>query len=121
MRTCLGCLLKSTQKCSNLLKELKRLSNLKKKLWPKQIIDNFPFLFLDLCEFVFGGTSIRRIKTLSSLFGKKKFGSITLKKLRYGFVRVSDWYRQSLSVRQALYAVDSEVLVRSLLMAIMLR
>ena len=27
MSTCVGCLLKSTQKCSNLVKELKRLSN----------------------------------------------------------------------------------------------
>ena len=68
----------------------------------------------DLCEFILGGTNIGRIKTLSSLFGKKNFGSISLKELRYGFVRVSDWYRQSLSVRRALYAVyDSEVLVRS--------
>ena len=58
---------------------------------------------------------------MSSLFGKKKFRSMTLKELRYGFVRVSDWYRQSLPVRQAHYAgYDSEVLGRSLLMAIML-
>ena len=75
----------------------------------------------DLCEQVLGGFSIRRIKTLASLFAKKKFGTMTLKELKFGFVRVCDWYRQSLSVRQALYAVyDSEVLVRVFLMAIML-
>ena len=57
---------------------------------------------------------------MASLFGKKKFGTMALKELRFGFVRVSDWYRQSLSVRQALYTVyDSEVLVRDFWMAIM--
>ena len=95
------------------------------ELDPALILRDMPGIgtgLADMCEFVLGGISIGRIKNLSSLFGKKKFGSMTLKELRYGFVRVSDWYRQNLSVRQALYAVyDSEVLVRSFCKAIMLK
>lgn len=68
------------------------------------------------------GLDLHRLKKIGAMCIKRQFSDLSLKELQYGFVRLSDWYqREQLTIEQSFYAaLDAEVLVRAIIMAMWL-